>query len=124
MRFWRSKSDRLLGVAECRRSKTVAVAHYGDVPDHARRWQLRAGPGTSSGGGSPQIVFLDTLAQDVRKALALLEQALPWTQRRPGWYFRLNDVGEVLALIDQAGLLPRTKPAWYLRLKDFSGTNH
>jgi len=68
-----------------------------------------------------QIVYLDTLAQDVGEALALIRRAGHLPQKEAGSYFRLADVGEALDLIDQAGLLPRTKPDWYLRLQEFAG---
>ena len=71
--------------------------------------------------GFDQIIFLDTLARDIRAAVALLEEGTPCVLRQPGWYVRLGDVGRALAMIDEAGLLPRNKPAWYLRLREFAG---
>jgi hypothetical protein len=81
-----------------------------------------AGPTACSRGGgrTNKIVFLDTLAQDVGEAMALLRQAGVLAPKQPGEYVRLADVGEALALVEQAGLVPRSEPDWYLRLQEFT----
>jgi hypothetical protein len=81
-----------------------------------------AGPTAHSRGGgrTNKIVFLDTLAQDVGEAMALLRQAGLLAPKQPGEYVRLADVGEALAMVEQAGLVPRSEPDWYLRLQEFT----
>lgn len=41
-------------------------------------------------GGSCEVVGADHLAQDIGNALALLNRAVPFNGRKPGWYRRLE----------------------------------
>jgi hypothetical protein len=113
-------NDLALAVDERRQSNPVARVNYGEALALARRRQAGVDPATSPADSPRSIVFLDTLAQDIGQALALIQHAALLPRKQTGWYFRLGDVREALTLIEQAGLLPRTKPDWYLRLQEFA----
>jgi hypothetical protein len=111
-----------LSVDVCRQQKKLFVMNSSDEALVAGGLPAGAGPGAAGqhGGRTRQIVFLDTLAQDVGEALALLRQGGLLAPKPQGGYVRLADIGEILEMIEHSRLLPLSEPDWYLRLLEFT----